>query len=145
MAEAERSKKDITSMTLQDIERWKKEGCKAKLIDSLLDLIPSDDPEVERQRELKNRRKWAKLGEELEGPNFHNCYFFREDGTVGRTLYPLCKYSQILNIPQDIKPDWLDAAKRAVEIARTKFRCTEQDLASLNEAEAQLKKVTGCG
>ena len=31
-------------------------------------------------------------------------------------LYPLCKYSKICTLPDDIKPDWLEAAKKMYEI-----------------------------
>jgi hypothetical protein len=30
---------------------------------------------------------------------------------TNKELYPLCKYAKILNIPDDIQPDWLEAAK----------------------------------
>jgi hypothetical protein len=33
------------------------------------------------------------------------------DFTQTEELYPLCEYAKILNIPNDIKPDWLDAIK----------------------------------
>lgn len=32
------------------------------------------------------------------------------------TFYPLCKYSRICNIPDDIKDDWLKAAKQMIDI-----------------------------
>ena len=31
------------------------------------------------------------------------------------TLYPLSKYSKIMNIPDDIKPDWLDGIKELMD------------------------------
>lgn len=30
------------------------------------------------------------------------------------TMYPLCKYALILHIPDDVRPDWLEAARDAV-------------------------------
>jgi len=33
------------------------------------------------------------------------------DFTQTEELYPLCEYAKILNIPNDIKPDWLEAVK----------------------------------
>jgi hypothetical protein len=59
---------------------------------------------------------------------------------VGRTLYPLYKLAKIFSTPPDVKPDWLDAAKKALEAARTLFRCTEEDKALLNEAEHVVRK-----
>lgn len=34
-------------------------------------------------------------------------------------LYPLCKYSKILNIPDDIKDDWKDAIKEFLDFIMT--------------------------
>ncbi len=31
------------------------------------------------------------------------------------TLYPLCEYSDIMNIPDDIKPDWLEGIKELMD------------------------------
>lgn len=31
------------------------------------------------------------------------------------SLYPICKYAQICNIPDDVKPDWLEACDRMMK------------------------------
>ena len=33
-------------------------------------------------------------------------------------LYGLCEYSELFNLPDDIKPDWLDAAERILEFIK---------------------------
>lgn len=45
-------------------------------------------------------RNWKQISETLGEPT-------RENGKI----YPLCEYAKILNIPEDIKPDWKQAAK----------------------------------
>lgn len=39
--------------------------------------------------------------------------------THKEVLYPLCKYSKILNIPDDIKDDWKDAIKEFLDFIMT--------------------------
>jgi hypothetical protein len=39
--------------------------------------------------------------------------------TTEEELYPLCKYSKILNIPDDIKDDWKDAIKEFLDFIMT--------------------------
>lgn len=37
------------------------------------------------------------------------------------TIYPICKYAAIMNLPKDLKPDWLDAAENACYLALDYF------------------------
>jgi hypothetical protein len=34
-------------------------------------------------------------------------------------LYGICEYSELCNLPDDIKPDWLDAAERMLDFIKT--------------------------
>jgi hypothetical protein len=52
-------------------------------------------------------------------------------------IYPLCEYAKIANLPDDIKPDWLQAARRALDWART-VKTTESDKQWLEKAEMRL-------
>ena len=40
------------------------------------------------------------------------------DEWVLEKVYPICKYAKIMNIPEEIKPDWLEAAKEAIALAQ---------------------------
>ena len=71
----------------------------------------------ERQRELEQRRWYVENGFGAR------CWFLREDGSIGIVLYPMCRFAKILHIPNNVKPDWLKAAVRALEVAET-FRVT---------------------
>lgn len=57
-----------------------------------------------------------------------------------RSIYPICKYATILNVPDDVKPDWLAAAKKAIGIAYTKFRLRPSDRVWLRAAKKRLKR-----
>lgn len=48
--------------------------------------------------------------DKLIQPNFHD--FIQ----TGFTFYPLCEYAKILNIPADVKKDWLDGAKETLAL-----------------------------
>jgi hypothetical protein len=38
------------------------------------------------------------------------------------TFYPICEYAKIMNLPDDIKKDWLQAAEETVELAEDYWR-----------------------
>ncbi len=37
--------------------------------------------------------------------------------STGQSIYPICKYAKICNVPDDVRPDWLDACFEALEMA----------------------------
>lgn len=99
-------------------------------------LIQSDDPEVERAKEIKNRLRW------IETNPSKSSWFLLPDGRIGRELYPLCQYADILHTPDDVKPDWLIAAVKALTVVRSDlFRRTPSDEEWLNKAEKIIKRL----
>lgn len=44
-----------------------------------------------------------------------NCKIFEPKETRGYRIYPICEYAKILNIPQDVKPDWKEALQEMYE------------------------------
>lgn len=64
----------------------------------------------ERVRELRRRRQFIEEG-------FDDCWFLLNDGKVGRRIREVRHYSHIMNVPNDVKDDWLDAAHKALDIA----------------------------
>lgn len=69
-------------------------------------------------------------------------YWPMPDGGFGEPLYPQCSLCKIAQLPDDIKPDWLDAAKRALAWARSD-RClfAESDRPFLEAAEDRVRKL----
>ncbi len=65
------------------------------------------------------------------------------DGSYGRQIYPLCEFSRIMQLPDDIRPDWLEAAKAAVTLARSE-RCklTASDKKCLSHAEVRIQDLS---
>lgn len=56
-------------------------------------------------------------------------------------LYPLCEYSKICTIPENIKPDWLEAASKAYLMAISgNYELTEQDKKYLVQVKETLNK-----
>ena len=50
------------------------------------------------------------------------------------TFYPICEYSELCNLPKDIKPDWLAAAKEIYEfVVANPQLIREEDKAAYNE------------
>jgi hypothetical protein len=92
--------------------------------------VPTTPAEIRKAEQA--RRLW--YAKEMPG----DCYFLRKDGSVGRRLHPMCQYADILHVPEDVKPDWLAAACKAVMVLRTEFKCTKEDLKWLKKAEALL-------
>jgi len=96
-----------------------------ELVDSGAQKELLSDAEIKAavEKELERRQFY------LDNPilNRDGFYFLLADGTIGKQLYPLCQYADILGVPFDAKPDWVAAAKRAIEVAPTHFRCTDRD------------------
>ena len=62
------------------------------------------------------------------------------------TLYPLSKYSEIMNIPDDIKPDWLNGIKELMEYllnsefpSVVEYRTTYKN--ELNQVVERIKEI----
>lgn len=78
----------------------------------------SDDPEI--QRAYWNRRRRP---------------------SSERVLYPLCRYTKIVNLPLDIRPDWLVAAKKALEVVAPNLLRTKEDDKYLDYAKKLIEYI----
>lgn len=59
-----------------------------------------------------------------------------------RKLYPLCEYARILHLPDNIKPDWLDAAERAIAWAESpEVVTTDSDKEFLVKAKERILEI----
>jgi hypothetical protein len=69
--------------------------------------------------------------------------FLLPDGTIGSKLYPMCEYADILRVPDDVKPDWLAASKKALDWALgPTCRTTAEDRRWLKKAAKRLQGVS---
>lgn len=78
---------------------------------ALLDKSPAEQREVERQDRIKRctRRR-------PPGSRIRESYRLDEHGNLQHYLYPLCEYADILHTPDDVQPDWFEAAQRALTL-----------------------------
>lgn len=90
-----------------------------------------DDPnyeEIERQRSLKRRERESE-----------ECALLPDGRRVAK-IYPVCEYSKIVTVPNNVTPSWLNAAKKALEIAPL-MEPTEETLQWLETAKKRLKEM----
>jgi hypothetical protein len=101
-----------------------------------------DTPEETKEKELAYRKSFAKpLGE----GNKEDCWFILPDGRMGHYMYPISQYAKILHVPDDVKPDWLEAAFRAIEMAESDLCiCTDKDKEWLEKAKKKLARFKTC-
>jgi hypothetical protein len=97
-----------------------------------------DEPwEAQAAREIERRRELA------QSDNISYISLL-PDGQICREVYPICKYAQILNVPDDVQPDWLDAARRAIAMVRTeRWRLSDRDQEWVDRAERNLSHRFG--
>ena len=58
-----------------------------------------------------------------------------------REIYPICQYAMICNMPDDIKPDWLQAARDAVFRVAPQMKRTKEDNTWLRKAATRLRRT----
>ena len=71
----------------------------------------------------------------------NSCWQLAPDGSIRSKIYPLCKYARIHHVPKDVQRDWLEAARKAIKLARTNMILTENDINELTKAEDRLKRL----
>ncbi len=82
-----------------------------------------------RKKELEFREQYRKDEEKYQFGKFGNAF---------QTLYPICDYACIANIPNDIKRDWLKAARKAIQMAETERITTDEDKIWIEKAKVRL-------
>lgn len=78
----------------------------------------------------KKRRKSTKT--------FENWYSYP---SRTKAIYKLCEHSEICNIPEDIKPDWLNACKRAIKLFKEEYQMTDNDAKLLDIAQETIERI----
>lgn len=56
-------------------------------------------------------------------------------------FYPICGYSKFLNLPKDIKPDWLEGAKETLGLVK-KYGCAPEYKVDAKKLELKYNEVT---
>jgi hypothetical protein len=99
----------------------------------------TDDWQLEQQKEYEKRMKYAK--DPVKWRN--DCYFLDANGNLLCKVYPISeKHSFIMNIPDNVKPDWLEAAKKTIQYCdEGKFLLTESDKAFIDKARLRIKEL----
>lgn len=71
------------------------------------------------------------------------CYFRTPSGHIGRYLYSgFGEYSALCRLPDDIQPDWLEAAKVALKYARSnRMRITPKQRVILASVATRIKEL----
>jgi hypothetical protein len=118
--------------------------------DSMAALLDHEDPEVaaiavrakrraeatHKVRSLAKRKGLAMAGRWLTEQEA------KDARPEPETLYPLCEYARILHVPDDVKPDWLDAAKRALAWAMSdEVKREISDARYLGQARRLIKRI----
>ena len=93
--------------------------------------------------ELQYRKDCIDLYAKMSNINNHSCcWFYLPDFSIGKRIYPICQYACVMNLPDDIKLDWLAAAKKAVELAfGDSFKITDSDRVFLLQAQEKIKAL----
>lgn len=102
------SKEDAENCSIEDgLEALFNDEFQYKLLSSYLE-VTSDEEDIINffKRRNKEKLELVKVIINYEKIINEKLHISNEEG-----LYPLCKYSKILNIPNDIKDDWKDAIK----------------------------------
>lgn len=103
----------------------------------LVDLFARSDEEVRAERCRREKRLLHGVSEHLRAQI--KAAWAKPAAPIIR-LYPLCKYADLCTLPDDIHPDWLAAAKRALAWAWTRER-TESDTHWLLKAKARIEAL----
>ena len=101
-----------------------------------IEVYETGNVEIDQAKELKSREAFIEEG-------FDDGWYKNEDGTLGRPIYPISQFSKIMNLPDDIKPDWLEAAEKTVALCYTPvFKLTENDWKCIKEVvEPRIKEL----
>ena len=143
IAEAERDRISSNKDREKDFDR---NGRMSELFDFLeennieIPFIPqvyeTGNIEIDQKKELEYRLFTIEEG--MDG-----CWYKNTDGSIGKKIYPISNYSKIMRLPDNIQPDWLEAAEKAVALCYTdRFKLTEKDWKYIKETvEPRIKKL----
>jgi vacuolar-type H+-ATPase subunit I/STV1 len=97
----------------------------------------SNVPEAQRKEREKRISYATKIS---EGIKQGSSYYLDDNNELIQTIYPIHEeYSAIMNLPDNIKPDWLEAAKKAIQYAiEGKWILTESDKTCILKAQQRI-------
>lgn len=108
---------------------------------ALLDKSPAEQREVEQQRRIKDCTRRRRP----PGCRILEAYRLDVHGNLQHYLYPLCKYADILHIPDDVCSDWFEAAERALALVGGPLIHQESDRQEnekwLRRAERRIEEI----
>lgn len=109
---------------------------KESFVEAISHRKPDETFDSIRENEIKYRKSTSKLfGEQSSA-------YYDPSGKFAKEIYPICKYACIMNIPDDIRNDWLQAAKLACDLARSSFvKMTKSDERFLDIAEKRINEL----
>jgi hypothetical protein len=95
----------------------------------------TSDISIIQEKEIENRKKHKEINDKI---NVLLGKPIDENKDNRRKLYPICRYANIVNIPRNIKPDWLKAARKAIIVAETQYVTTDEDKVWIEKAKLLL-------
>ena len=100
-----------------------------------------EDPHSERLKDREWREECVAMPSNKY--NTRACWFKMKNGGIGHRLTEMFgQFSHILHLPDNIQPDWLVAAKRALNMARSKrVRTTKEQKAKLRHVAFRIKEL----
>ena len=100
---------------------------------------------INSERIKNEKEEWKKRLKELLGEEKLNNLSAKNDcknDCAPHKIYPICQYAKINHLPDDIEPSWLEAAKRAIEFARSnRAIITTEDSEWLDKAELRIAEL----
>jgi hypothetical protein len=120
---------------------WKN-GCITFDIGAEQEMCPlREDPHAERLKD----REWREdcVNRPFTKYSRSRCWFRTKTGGIGHNLTEMFgEYSNILQLPDNIQPDWLVAAKRALNMARSyRVRTTKAQKELLRQVAFRIKEL----
>lgn len=87
------------------------------------------DTEGRIKKEIESRNRLLSSSNEIFriAEKARECWFKREDGTIGNVIDRISQNANIFRVPSDATADWVAAAKEAVQYALTKMRMPEPE------------------
>lgn len=109
-------KDDKENCSIEDgLENLFNDKLQYSFLESYLDMTTDSEDIINYLKQInKEKLELVKIIVNYEKIINEKLYFTNKE-----ELYPLCKYSKILNIPDDIKDDWKDAIKEFLDFIMT--------------------------
>jgi hypothetical protein len=115
-----------------------------QLVDVDLEYPPSHGLEKRRADPWKTRLENREYRESCSKYTGYGCVYFQmRSGHIGRRMNTMFgNFSNLCNLPGNIKPDWLAAAKRALRYAKSnRMKTTITQRAGLKSVVARIKDI----